>query len=175
MRLLKEFISREGLDPNGKTYLREAVRGIILKSRKLLMVYSRRAGDYKFPGGGIDTGETHEEALRREVREECGADMAEIGQPFGKVIEVDAAIQPGFDLFRMTSFYYLCRVEGALGALNLDAYEADLGFVPRWVEVDAAIRTNEAILRGGHPHPQRWVARELFVLKQIKAEGLTQA
>lgn len=49
---------------------REAVRGIIKHENKLLMVYSSKDGDYKFPGGGVDVGETHEEALVREIREE---------------------------------------------------------------------------------------------------------
>jgi len=46
------------------------VRSIILDDDRVLMVYSSRNGDYKFPSGGIESGETHKKALIREVQEE---------------------------------------------------------------------------------------------------------
>jgi len=47
---------------------------IIIKDNKLLVVKTRRHGEeyYLLPGGGIEYGETIEEALKREVREETG-------------------------------------------------------------------------------------------------------
>ena len=36
------------------------------------MVHSRKYNYYKFPGGGIEAGESYAEALCREVREEAG-------------------------------------------------------------------------------------------------------
>jgi 8-oxo-dGTP diphosphatase len=89
MRLLREIIRREGMITQGKTLTREAVRAIVIHDCKLLMIYSAKNGDYKFPGGGVDSGETHPEALAREIREECGATVSEIGQAFGKIIEYD--------------------------------------------------------------------------------------
>lgn len=56
--------------PEGKrqeeiTFIRRtAVRGIIYDRDRLLMVQTR-LGDYKFPGGGVQENETHEEALKR--------------------------------------------------------------------------------------------------------------
>ena len=59
MKLLKEIVSKQGINFDGKTIYREAVRGVIIKGKPLLMIYSPKDGDYKFPGGGIDTGERH--------------------------------------------------------------------------------------------------------------------
>lgn len=54
-----------------KTIHRHAVRAVILDEDRILMVQSNK-GDYKFPGGGIEKGESPEEALVREVLEETG-------------------------------------------------------------------------------------------------------
>jgi 8-oxo-dGTP pyrophosphatase MutT (NUDIX family) len=58
---------------------RVAVRAVIQRGTLLLMVHSRRAGDYKFPGGGLKAGESPREALVREVSEECGRTVTRVG------------------------------------------------------------------------------------------------
>ena len=50
---------------------RTAVRGVIHYQNKILMVQTNR-GDYKFPGGGMEEGETEKETLLREITEETG-------------------------------------------------------------------------------------------------------
>jgi hypothetical protein len=57
MKLLKEIVKKQGINFDGKAINREAVRGVIIKNNKLLMIYSSKDGEYKFPGGGIDIGE----------------------------------------------------------------------------------------------------------------------
>lgn len=59
------------------------------------MIYSPKNGDYKFPGGGVDHGESFEEALIREIREECGVTVARIEREFGCVIEYDRPAESG--------------------------------------------------------------------------------
>ena len=93
MKLLKEVLHNEAVHVNGRTISREAVRSIIIDGRNLLMVYSEKNGDYKFPGGGIEHGESHEVALKREVTEEVGKHLVEIIKPFGKVIEYDLPLE----------------------------------------------------------------------------------
>ncbi|HNT24235.1 MAG TPA: NUDIX domain-containing protein [Anaerolineales bacterium] len=179
MRLLKEIFRWQGLrcrqpvNPNGRAITRQAVRGIILDGDQVLMVYSAQNGDYKFPGGGVEAGESQAEALRREILEECGANITGPMQPFGRVIEYDLPIEPEYDVFQMTSYYYLCQVEGVLGNQNLDAYEQDLGFTPRWVSIDHAIQCNAAQLQADLPNLLPWAKRELFVLELVKAGLIT--
>lgn len=169
MKLLKEIFHASGLCLTGKTISRESVRGIIANQHHLLMIYSTVTGEYKFPGGGISTGETHEQALMREIQEESGAMLAEIKYAFGKVIEYDVPIEHNYDVFKKISYYYVCRIDHVLGECSLDPYEKDLGFTPIWIDIDSAIQTNALLLQGDPSKIQQWTMRELFVLQQIKS------
>ncbi|MBI6015060.1 NUDIX domain-containing protein, partial [Clostridium perfringens] len=44
----------------------------------LILLDISNRGDYKFPGGGVEKGETPEETLRREVQEETGYILNEV-------------------------------------------------------------------------------------------------
>ena len=145
---------------------RIAVRAVILRGRNLLMVFSSAVGDYKFPGGGVDNGESHEQALAHELREECGASLLSVDSELGAIIEYNFAEEKDFDVFKMTSHYYFCQVEDGLGAQNLDGYEKDLGFKPVWIDIDDAISINRSLFNSDKI--PEWLRRELFVLEHIK-------
>jgi 8-oxo-dGTP pyrophosphatase MutT (NUDIX family) len=91
---------------------REAARALVVDrdDRVLLVQYRRPVGDETWwgtPGGGIDPGESHEQALRRELREEIGLDAFELGPLlFEHVGEFSWAAQ----LFRQVNTTYLVRV-----------------------------------------------------------------
>lgn len=169
MRILAEIDRHNNVPHQGKSICRETVRAIIIRDRELLLIHSRVNGDYKFPGGGIEPQECHEAALLREVAEESGGRITSISEPFGKVLEFDLPIEKCYDSFCMTSYYYLCDIDPRLGPQKLNEYEARLGFVPVWVDVDVAIKTNQDILAGGKKY-ERWVKRETQVLEIVKAE-----
>jgi mutator protein MutT len=48
---------------------------ILIKDRKVLTVRAKDKNYFTLPGGKIDSGETSEEALIREVKEEVGVDL----------------------------------------------------------------------------------------------------
>jgi 8-oxo-dGTP pyrophosphatase MutT (NUDIX family) len=171
MQLLGEIFRRD-VDITGKTVHRNAVRGIIVQNATLLMIYSPKNGDYKFPGGGVDRGESYQDALIREIREECGATVAHIEREFGCVVEYDQAVEPEYGVFKMTSHYYVCHVEHVFGEQNLDDYEDDLGFEPVWIGIDEAIKINEAVMNSPCKQAPRWTKRDTFVLEQVKASLL---
>jgi len=170
MNLLKEINHEEQLNKNGKMIIREAVRGIILDNEKVLMIFSSKNGDYKFPGGGNKIGENKEETLIREVQEECGALVSKIEKGFGKVIEYNKPLKKEYDVFKMTSYYYICMVEENFCKQNLDQYEEELGFKPVWVDIDDAIQKNKLILNSNFGKIPRWTKRETFVLEFIKGK-----
>lgn len=72
----------------------DAVRGVLIENGKVLCIKNKveRVDYYDLPGGGIEEGETKEEACIREFREETGV---EISDPLYKgtvVIENDRHI-----------------------------------------------------------------------------------
>lgn len=143
------------------------MRAVILRGRNLLMVYSSKVGDYKFPGGGVDAGESHEQALARELREECGASLISMDGELGAVVEYNFAKDRGYDVFKMTSSdYYFCRIKDVFGAQELDGYEKALGFKPVWITIEAAILANRSLL-SLDKFPE-WLKREIFVLEYLK-------
>lgn len=67
----------DGYNKGFSRIVRPSVRGIIICGKKLVLGYSTGCGAYEIPGGGIEAGETHFEALRREIREELGISIAD--------------------------------------------------------------------------------------------------
>lgn len=142
---------------------RSAVRAVIRRSDRLLMVHSARGGDYKFPGGGVEPDEDPLDALVREVAEEC-ATVAGVGGLIGSVIEYHPDRSSG--LFAMTSHYFHATALGVVTAgQNLDAYEAERGFTPEWVTPAQALAANREVLAAGGY--DRWVPRETRVLELL--------
>ena len=52
--------------------MRERISAIIIKDKKILLVTGYDESFYWTPGGKVEPGESHEEALRRELAEELG-------------------------------------------------------------------------------------------------------
>ena len=53
MRLLAEIDRHQGVNRKGKAVTREAVRAIVIRNGSILLLYSRREGDYHFPGEAL--------------------------------------------------------------------------------------------------------------------------
>ena len=102
----------------------EVVAGIISDSGKIFAT-QRGYGDYKdfweFPGGKMEPGETPQQALARELREELSVEV-DVGE-FVCTVEYD---YPGFHL-TMHCFY--CSVTG--GTLTLLEHEA-----AKWLDME---------------------------------------
>jgi len=99
---------RTWLEPTARV----AVRALVIDDdgRTLLVQYRRPVGDETWwgtPGGGVDPGETDEQALARELREEIGLHEFELGpELYQHVGEFPWARQ----LFRQVNKTYLVRV-----------------------------------------------------------------
>ena len=65
--------------------MRQRAAGIIIQDGKILLLHRQKDGKvyYIIPGGGIEAGETPEQAAKREIKEETNLDV-EIGELISK-------------------------------------------------------------------------------------------
>jgi 8-oxo-dGTP pyrophosphatase MutT (NUDIX family) len=149
---------------NNRVILRNAVRAVIIKKNKILMVHLGKTNEYKFPGGGIEENETVEEALAREVLEEAGCNVIRIEEKIGIMIELGIAEEDENSIFKMISEYYAVKIGDNQFDQKLDKYEEDLEFIPCWTEIEKAYKTNREIIDNGYASTP-WIRRETRVLE----------
>lgn len=110
---------------------RPSVYGVIIQDGKVLL--SRQWDGHDFPGGGIHLGETIEQALIREVKEETGLEVT-----VGQLISV----QDSFFHSRRSGdyqailIYYLCYITGGeLSTDGFDDYEKEYADLAEWIDL----------------------------------------
>ena len=100
----------------------EVVAAIIRKD-DLIFATQRGYGDFKdwweFPGGKMEAGETPEEALKREIREELSTEI--------NVDEFLCTVEYDYPAFHLTMHCYLCSL--LTESLHLNEHEA-----ARWLK-----------------------------------------
>ena len=121
----------------------EVVAAIIQKEGQIFAT-QRGYGDWQdwweFPGGKMEPGETPEEALRREIREELSADIS--------VDEFLCTVEHDYEKFFLTMHCYLCSLK--TDSLHLNEHEA-----ARWLTPDQLDTVN-------------WLPADVKVIEQLK-------
>jgi 8-oxo-dGTP pyrophosphatase MutT (NUDIX family) len=166
MKLLKIFDSREQKHGAQPIIYRNAVRAIIMKADKVLMIYSEKAKEYKFPGGGIEKDEPREVALKREVIEEVGHDIKSVNESLGYVDQLYNDIYDEDKYFYQRSYYYFCEIDEEYLGMKLSETERAMRYLPVWVPIDEAIAVNQYKIDHDNEYP--WTERELYVLRLLK-------
>ncbi|MBO7514897.1 MAG: NUDIX domain-containing protein [Lachnospiraceae bacterium] len=153
-----------------KVFRRPSARAIIRRAGKLRLVYSPVEKYYKFPGGGIHDDEDRIEALVREVREEAGlAVIPESVREYGSALRRQNSDRDANTIFEQENYYYFCDVRDENIGQDLDGYEEKLGFTLRDVDIDEAIRVNDAYT-SENSFNHHMIQRELRVLRMLKEE-----
>lgn len=91
------------------------VAALIQKNNKFLLtkeLIEDGVEHWLVPGGKVDFGETLEEALSREIKEEIGVDLTNI-----QFLKVHEAIFPQFD-YHSVIFFYSAKPAGEVGQLE---------------------------------------------------------
>ena len=96
----------------------EVVAAIILDAEGKIFATQRGYGDWKdwweFPGGKIEHGESPEEALKREIREELSTEIT--------IDDFFCTVEYDYPKFHLTMHCYLCSL--LTNALHLNEHEA---------------------------------------------------
>jgi len=157
---------------------RVATRAIVRRGDDLLLLRSR-SGDYRFPGGGLDAGETIAANLARELLEECGARLLRVDEHLLTVVDERPAREPGAVL-EQESAYYRCSVHDGLEEVEHDLRERTLELEPVWVDLHAALEANRSLRRARRaaaappgtdtaddPDDLAWIERETLALEVV--------
>lgn len=119
---------------NVEYHPRTAVRAVLRDGNKIALLHVRKHHYYKLPGGGVDDGETPEEGLKREIREEVGCTFT-ILQEIGEIRERRSHVG-----LAQTSYCYLAKIQEG-GKPTFTEEEAERGFTLRWVTFVEALQS----------------------------------
>lgn len=140
-----EEIPAFGLQEPGVVYQeRPGSYGLCFDDRGLLAVLRTPGGRLYLPGGGADPGETPEETLAREIREECGRMVAR-ARLLCRATQFVHARGEGYFVKRCT--FFLAELEDGASV------ETSENYTPLWMPADRA--AGEL-----YSESQRWAVRQ---------------
>ena len=146
-----ELVQRVGALLTQRPRIR-VVAGIILADDDRVLA-ARRApseamsGNWEFPGGKVEPGESEAEAVEREIREELGVDVVPL-----RCLE---RLEHGYPSMVVELSFWLCNPVGVLGDLHLTAHDQTL-----WLDNDEL--TSVA-----------WLEPDIEFIRRLQSEGLS--
>ena len=126
-------------DPAAGLRIRQAVRALLLDpDRRVLLVRFEfpTATRWALPGGGLEPGETHVEALRRELAEEVGLVDAEIGPQIWRRLHIVPFLNGEFDGQREQIHLVECAAFEPAPSLTWEQMRAEFVHELRWWSID---------------------------------------
>jgi len=172
MRLLFEMDKK---DYGGciRSFTRDSARSIIIRNGKIAMIHSLKYDYYKFPGGGIEPGESNIDALIRETAEETGMNVIPDSiREYGYVHRTQKSTVVEDECFIQDNYYYLCDVDEGIRPQKLDDYESDELFTLEYVMPEVAILSNRTKDHG--PKDPVMLEREARILEMLLSDGLIE-
>jgi len=137
MRIICELNDKNVLGKEGRADAKPRLtsRAVLKDSNGMYAVmYSERFGLYSLPGGGVEEGEDHLAALKREIMEETGCTCDEI-EELGCILENRAHCS-----FTQRSCYYIVTTNGEKGKALLTKSERSNRTCVQWHSLEKAIK-----------------------------------
>lgn len=164
------IVDAKDYDESWQRSKRTTVRAIIECDGKLAMIHKKKRDYYAFPGGGIEDGESYQEALIREVKEETGLSVIpESIKEFGSVLRLNNSHRYENTIFEQENFYYKCKAYDFVEEQMLDDGEKEENFVLEFISPEDALAKNRC---GNHGDENGgiWIERESKILEILIAE-----
>jgi ADP-ribose pyrophosphatase YjhB (NUDIX family) len=137
MKLLKRVTDSDfyGGVPEYLSYItRYGSRGILIDDNfNIALMFLSKMDLYKLPGGGIEQGETKEQAFLREILEETGYNAIVIDE-LGYIEE-----HKNRNIFMQYSYCFIAKVYGDRRETYLSGNEIELGMELRWMTIKQAL------------------------------------
>jgi 8-oxo-dGTP diphosphatase len=135
---------------------RKAARVIIVKNEKVLLIHSQKYNSYTLPGGGVEDGESLEQAAIREAKEETGI-----------AINILAEVETTTEVFDERSILNIttCLTANIAGQheLSPDAESIEEGQALVWIPLNEVL---ELIDRVNKDAPHSAMLRDVFFIQQ---------
>lgn len=142
---------------------RVTARAVVVNPHGMLAVmYEEKYDIHTLPGGGVEAGESIEEALRREIAEETGCTIAAV-EPLGYVEENRAHAD-----FTQFSYYYIVRTVDDTLSPHLTDVEIANGTRVMWCTLEEAY-ARIALPVFDRPQGKFLQARDVAVLNAYRA------
>lgn len=129
MQTITTFNEQNASSAEMETFTRIlSTRAVILDNdENIAVIYSEQLHYYTLPGGCMDPGETPEQAIVRECKEETGCDVEMVSE-LGKVVEVRKDVAKIGEIFG-----YIVKLVGEKGVPEFMDDEIEEQFVIKWV------------------------------------------
>jgi len=108
--------------------------GVLIRNNMILVQREKDGNEYALPGGHVIIGETSEESLIREYKEETGADIS-----CSRMIWVDETFWKwGNKNAHTIAFYYLISLknESDIPDSHFESHKDNCNILLEWVEID---------------------------------------
>jgi 8-oxo-dGTP diphosphatase len=128
----KTGICEFGTRCEGKIYIDRPGAYAVIEDNYRQVAVIKTSNGYFLPGGGIDSGETDIEALKREIIEEIGYQVSELVE-IGEAVEFINADAEG-KYYRIHSSFYKVRIDSKIG----EVFEKDHQLV--WLLQEDALK-----------------------------------